>query len=440
MLDPQHGVPIRTQKYFLTTVPEAFTGEDLIDWLMTKLKIKELVEALHIATILCKYGYFFHVGTCGPVIVREDRELYRMQAPYFWVSVNWNVTDVEYLVYLTKRSIKGVDYQSQQLSHEATYFADLRRKYVHQLEFVGSQAEAQLRVLKDRKKMDRAILESQEKAFWRVMRPKPNEICVHDEDIKLTLIQEAPLTLQDIKQRIKVLTHELNNRFRQRAFLTHTALCTFCEHEAQYDGFLRFCSPSNPWISDDTTFWDLWLPKVEIPSQARVQRWGLSLRELLSDPTGVNVFMKFCSSEFSQECLKFYLAARDLRTGPLDELKDKAEKIYKEHLVANAPGEVNIVDTVRSAITANLSNPTFLYCFDAEMHIYELMKKNSYPRFISSEFYKQLINSAPVPVTKKTGIFHFVKSSAASNYAIDFDDSEIYSDDPDGCVPTLHQQ
>ncbi|KAI0984490.1 hypothetical protein GJ496_009284, partial [Pomphorhynchus laevis] len=42
MLDPVTGVPLRKYKQLLTTVPSAFTGEDLIDWLMAKLSITEL--------------------------------------------------------------------------------------------------------------------------------------------------------------------------------------------------------------------------------------------------------------------------------------------------------------------------------------------------------------------------------------------------------------
>uniref|UniRef100_A0A668TFN2 Uncharacterized protein n=1 Tax=Oreochromis aureus TaxID=47969 RepID=A0A668TFN2_OREAU len=39
--------------------------------------------------------------------------------------------------------------------------------------------------------------------------------------------------------------------------------------------------PSNPWTSDDTTFWDLEASKE--PSKKRV-KWGFSLEEALKDP------------------------------------------------------------------------------------------------------------------------------------------------------------
>jgi len=39
---------------------------------------------------------------------------------------------------------------------------------------------------------------------------------------------------------------------------------------------------------------------------------------------------------------------------------------------------------------------------EAEKHIIELMKKNSYPRFLQSEQYRNLLQNAPNPVPKKT--------------------------------------
>lgn len=54
-------------------------------------------ETLHLATLLGKYGYFFAVNPNGSTLnVKDDGELYRFQAPYFWVSTNWNVGNTDY--------------------------------------------------------------------------------------------------------------------------------------------------------------------------------------------------------------------------------------------------------------------------------------------------------------------------------------------------------
>ncbi|KAK2588003.1 hypothetical protein KPH14_004078 [Odynerus spinipes] len=41
MQDPQNGVPVRSQKQFLTSIPSAFMGYDLVEWLMDRLSIEE---------------------------------------------------------------------------------------------------------------------------------------------------------------------------------------------------------------------------------------------------------------------------------------------------------------------------------------------------------------------------------------------------------------
>ncbi len=92
---------------------------------------------------------------------------------------------------------------------------------------------------------------------------------------------------------------------------------------------MSHCLPSNPWISDDTTMWDVGAPLVDQPTQLRVKRWSFGFKELLSDPTGVREFMKYCETEFSVESLKFYLACQALKSVPTSELNDLVQKIYK---------------------------------------------------------------------------------------------------------------
>lgn len=41
MQDSEHGVPVRCQRGFLTSIPAAFMGYDLIEWLMDRLSIED---------------------------------------------------------------------------------------------------------------------------------------------------------------------------------------------------------------------------------------------------------------------------------------------------------------------------------------------------------------------------------------------------------------
>ena len=56
-----------------------FAGYDLVEWLMDRLDIEDGTEALHLATLLCCYGYFFPVTDTKTLSVKDDGTLYRFQ-------------------------------------------------------------------------------------------------------------------------------------------------------------------------------------------------------------------------------------------------------------------------------------------------------------------------------------------------------------------------
>ena len=68
---------------------------------------------------------------------------------------------------------------------------------------------------------------------------------------------------------------------------------------------------------------------------------------------------------------------------------------------SEATAEINVNDTTRNKIVKKLSSGQRDIFYEAEKHIYELMKKNSYPRFAKSEQYKQLLEKAIIPAPKK---------------------------------------
>lgn len=71
MQDTECGVPVRSQKLFLTSIPSAFMGYDLIEWLMERLSIEES-EALNIANQLCL------LGTCLSAEKMQFAQLWRL--------------------------------------------------------------------------------------------------------------------------------------------------------------------------------------------------------------------------------------------------------------------------------------------------------------------------------------------------------------------------
>lgn len=66
-----------------------------------------------------------------------------------------------------------------------------------------------------------------------------------------------------------------------------------------------------------------------MPSEKRVQRWALSIEELVSDPTGLQEFTSFLRKEYSHENIRFWTAVMDLRRSSLKQIPRKLDAIYE---------------------------------------------------------------------------------------------------------------
>ncbi|XP_064416759.1 regulator of G-protein signaling 4-like isoform X2 [Latimeria chalumnae] len=117
-----------------------------------------------------------------------------------------------------------------------------------------------------------------------------------------------------------------------------------------------------------------------------------SLENLLTHKYGLLAFRAFLCMEFSEENVDFWVACEDFKkTQGQSKLTLKAKKIYEEYIAIKAPKEVNLDSLTREAVLRNLSDPT-PSCFDtAQKNIYSLMEKDSYPRFLESHLYLDVI-------------------------------------------------
>ncbi|XP_008115103.1 regulator of G-protein signaling 21 [Anolis carolinensis] len=126
-------------------------------------------------------------------------------------------------------------------------------------------------------------------------------------------------------------------------------------------------------------------------SSKETMAWMESVDTLLANKDGLDAFRAYLKSEFSEENIEFWLACEDFKkTKSAAKIVSKAQKIYSEFIQADAPKEINIDFSTRDHITQTISEPT-LQCFDdAQRLIYSLMAKDSFPRFLKSEAYKEL--------------------------------------------------
>ncbi|XP_051951746.1 regulator of G-protein signaling 6-like isoform X2 [Xyrauchen texanus] len=413
--DETEGVPVRTVKSFLSKIPSVVTGSDIVQWLMKNLYIDDPVEAIHIGSLIAAQGYIFPISD-HVLTLKDDGTFYRFQAPYFWPSNCWEPENTDYAIYLCKRTMQNKT-RLELADYEAENLARLQRAFARKWEFIFMQAEAQVKIDRKKDKTDRKILDSQERAFWDVHRPVPGCVNTTEMDIRkcrrlknpqrvkksvygvvddtqtqspvhTPLQQSNKDTKEGVEKEILFLNTQLDRHCMKMSKVAET-LMTYTEQYLDYDPFVSVPEPSNPWVGDDITFWEL--EESKDPSQQRVKKWAFSLDEALKDPVGREQFLKFLESEFSSENLLFWLAVQDLKSRPLQEVVARAQEIWEEFLAEGAPNAINLDSHSYERTSQNLKDPGRYSFEDAQDHIYKLMKSDSYPRFLRSNAYQDLL-------------------------------------------------
>ncbi|XP_036425461.1 regulator of G-protein signaling 8 [Colossoma macropomum] len=138
-------------------------------------------------------------------------------------------------------------------------------------------------------------------------------------------------------------------------------------------------------------------------STDEVTKWADSFDALLSHKYGLAAFRAFLKTEFSDENIEFWLACEDYKKikSPA-KLVSKANKIYKEFIDVQAPKEVNIDFRTREETKQKLLEPTSSSLNEIQAKVYSLMEKDSYPRFLRSKIYQELLNRTQMYCQRKS--------------------------------------
>ncbi|MBV94538.1 Regulator of G-protein signaling 11, partial [Eschrichtius robustus] len=88
---------------------------------------------------------------------------------------------------------------------------------------------------------------------------------------------------------------------------------------------------------------------------------------------------------------------------------------WEQFLAPGAARWVNIDSRTMERTLVGLGRPHRHVLDDAQLHIYMLMKKDSYPRFLKSDLYKDLLAEAVVPPETKRRVFPFMRKPRHSS-------------------------
>ncbi|XP_039430667.1 regulator of G-protein signaling loco isoform X4 [Culex pipiens pallens] len=122
---------------------------------------------------------------------------------------------------------------------------------------------------------------------------------------------------------------------------------------------------------------------------AGVASWGTSFEKLLEDPAGLHTFSEFLKKEFSAENIYFWTACERYRQlVDREERAKEAQAIFAKHLESGCSEPVNVDSIARNIAQENLPQAEQTLFGAASKQIFNLMKFDSYQRFIKSDMYR----------------------------------------------------
>ncbi|EDX13958.1 GD18442 [Drosophila simulans] len=122
--------------------------------------------------------------------------------------------------------------------------------------------------------------------------------------------------------------------------------------------------------------------------------WAGSFERMLQDAAGMQTFSEFLKKEFSAENIYFWTACERYRL--LESEADRvaqAREIFGKHLANSSSDPVNVDSQARSLTEEKLAGAAPDIFAPAQKQIFNLMKFDSYQRFIRSDLYKSCVEA-----------------------------------------------
>ncbi|TWW70841.1 Regulator of G-protein signaling 20 [Takifugu flavidus] len=135
-----------------------------------------------------------------------------------------------------------------------------------------------------------------------------------------------------------------------------------------------------------------------LPTLEDARSWSLSFEKVMKSSAGRGCFRQFLRTEFSEENMMFWMACEELKKETNKTVvEEKVRQIYEDFISILSPKEVSLDSHVRDVINRNMLEPTSHTFEEAQQQIYTLMQRDSYPRFINSAAYTDLLKNLEEP-------------------------------------------
>ncbi|KAI3629303.1 hypothetical protein MIR68_012661 [Amoeboaphelidium protococcarum] len=400
--DPVDGVHFKDIKGLLNVQPLCATGYDIAVWFLKELNALNPADAKLIIQNMTDNGYIISVDD-NQQVYREDDSLYTYQADFFYPSRFWETSDLDYYLYLKRKSNLN--------SEEKERLATLGQAVEFKQDLIREMKDKQKAHFSRLDRGEKKLFELREAAFWKVQRPlKASRLYIEETPItKIKKHRYSPekyeKKLKDeakveayLKKQVDNLTACLNI-YRLPTSTAVKNLITRIDMYTRFDPLVRSdLHKNNPWDKSETEKY-VEVPVPDTPSFSHARMWNLGLRDVLQDPLGLKWFMTFLEKDYSTENLKFYLACQELESiMDRTEYFIKCKEICYNFVAIGSPNELNLLagtrDTILADIKAAESNPNSLdinVLRDAYDHIFQLMQKASFPRFMQSAEIKSIL-------------------------------------------------
>ncbi|KAI1883498.1 hypothetical protein AGOR_G00232070 [Albula goreensis] len=168
-------------------------------------------------------------------------------------------------------------------------------------------------------------------------------------------------------------------------------------------------------------------------TERRVASWAVCFERLLQDPVGVRYFSEFLKKEFSEENILFWQACEYFSHVPENDkkqLSQRAREIYNSFLSSKATTPVNI-DSQAQLADDILNAPRPEMFKEQQLQIFNLMKFDSYSRFLKSSLYQECmlaeVEGRPLPDP-----YQIPSSPASSKHSVNSDRSNLSTPKKEG--------